>query len=236
MRILTKNIIEDNSSIVMTNADANYPVEALYSNMLEEITQASAGSTLITVGFAADQSVDSIFLGYHNASSITVVLLDQVDVILHTEVFSFPLQRARKYITLLTNVRKIEITINSSAGNVFIGGVMCGKYTQCNNISSPFNIDYLNTSVFEQTDGGQVLFREGLRLAAFNIVLNKNTDAQHDTFVAAYDQVLSGKTFWLDRNEDRELRLPMFGFFNGDLSTSEGNEFIDITTSFKEAR
>lgn len=235
MRLLTKNILEDNSSITMTNFDANYPVERVYSNMLEEYVKASAASTTITITFAVEQRVDAIFFGYHNANNITFVFKDEADVILSTNSFDFPEQKAREYIDAITTVRKIEVTLVSSS-DVFIGNIAVGKYTQCYNVAKPFAISYSNTSKYEQTDGGQVLHRKGVRLASFDLILNKNTEEQYEEFAAAYDEALSGKTFWLDRNEDLQSRKPMFCFFDGDLGTIDNWEFIDINTSVREAR
>ena len=219
----------------MTNADINFPVESLYSNYLEEIAQASGGATTITINFDTPQTMNSYFIGYHNLSNFIITLYDEFSAVLYTDTFTPDKQSIRKYITTVLNVARIELTLAASSA-VFLGSFSCGIFTQLYNIVVPFNIQYVNTSKFEQTDGGQVLHRVGRRLAAFDINLAKNTDEQAEAFEEAYDEVLSGKTFWLDRNEDLDSRQPMFVFFDGDLSTSDIDEFIDLTTSVREAK
>jgi hypothetical protein len=236
MRILTDNIIANNTSISMTNRDPDYDIDNLYSNMLEEIVQSTGSTSTITVNYDSDQTVDSIFFGYHNLNSLVVNFRDVGDSLIDTYTFNFPEQMVRQYIsTALTGIRKIEIII--TAGTiVFLGNFSCGSYTQLYKVQTPINIDYNITGKFEQTHGGQFLNRLGRRLGNMDINLRKNTDEQHDAFFDAFDEVMLGKTFWLDRNEDLSTRQPMFGAFTQQPSTSENNEFIDITTSFSEGR
>ena len=236
MRILTENLISESTTLIMTNPDADFPVEQLYSNMLEEIVQAATSSSTITASFDSDQTLNCLFFGYHNITSITVNFRNISDSIIDTYTLDYPAQMVRYYLTSqITGVRKIEIIITSGA-IVFLGNFSCGIYTQLYNVRQPININYKITSEFEQTNGGQSLNRTGIRLANFDINLGKNTDEEHDTFFEAFDKVMIGKTFWLDRNEDIATRLPKFGIFDAEPSTNENNQFIDIATSFLEAR
>lgn len=236
MRVLTENLISESTILSMTNPDADYPVSQLYSNMLEEIIQAASSSSTITATFDSDQIVNSLFFGYHNMTSITVNFRNVSDSLLDSVIINYPEQSVKYYLTTqLTTVRKIEIII-SSGDIVFLGNFSCGVYTQLYNLEQPININYKITGKFEQTNGGQLLNRKGIRLANFNIILRKNTDEQHDTFFNAFDEVMLGKTFWLDRNEDISSRLPIFGAFDIEPSTNEYNQFIDISTSFLEGR
>jgi hypothetical protein len=235
MRILTRNMIEENSSIAMTNPDGNYPVANIYANMLEDITQASAASSVITVTWAADISVDSFFLGYHNLSSITVVFKDSGGGVLSTTVIAFPGTEVKQYITELTTVRSVEISLVSAVSAAFLGGFSCGNYTQLHNVGKPIKIEHKDTSLFAQTDGGQVLFNTGIRLRGFPIAMNKLTEVQADAFIATYDYVHKGKGFWLDRHEDT-TKKPMYAIFDSDISESEINEFTDLAISVMEAR
>lgn len=237
MRVLTRNLLEEADSLTMTNPNADYPIEQIYSNMLEERLQASDITTTITAIYTNDQIVDAVYFGYHNVSSFVVTLKDSGDSIIESIEQTYPSQRSKIYFSVQrTNVRKIEIILTNAATDVFVGGVTIGAYTQLYNIGKPINIRYKSTSAFEQTDGGQILHRTGRRFANFDILMNKVTEEQHDNFMTAYDYVLTGKTFWLDRHEDLITRLPIFGIFDTEIATSEHNEFIDISTSFLEGR
>jgi len=129
----------------------------------------------------------------------------------------------------------LKITITAAA-TVFIGGFSFGKYTQIYNVSKPFNITHKTSAAYVQTDGGQVLFRNGIRVKTFDIGMNKLSETEYDEFFTAYDYVLTGKTFWLDRNEEVLTRQPLFGIFSSEPETSDNYAKYDISVSFLEAR
>ena len=234
MRILVNNIIENNSSILMSNQDTNYPVENIYTNMLEEIAKSSSSSSTIVINFSEDQSIDSIFFGWHNANSVIFTFKNSSGSVLHTETFSTPKVYAKKYVAKMTDVRSIEVSITSSDGNIFIGNISLGLYTQIYNVKAPISVSHIDTSKFEQSNGGQALYREGITLESFNVNCFKLTDDQVADFKTAFSYVHKGKTFWMDRNED--LDTMTWGFFNKDFNTSRIDTLTSLSFSFMEAR
>jgi len=234
MRILTRNIIEENSSISMTNVDTSFPVENVYSNMLEEIMQASTNSTLITISFDEDVTVNAIFFGFHNASNATFVFKDSSGITLSTISFVTPQIYEKQYISKLTTIRTIEITMNTTEAYLFIGNISCAEYTQLHNIRLPMTVEHIDTSMFSQTYGGQFLYRTGITLQSFNVDCDKITDAQLAEFEAAYAEVHKGKAWWMDRNE--ELDAQIFGAFDANYHTTRRNTLTDLSFSFKESR
>lgn len=234
MRIMTKNILEDNSTIVMTNVDVNYPIKNIYSNMLEEIAQASTSSTLITISFAVDKIVNAIFFGYHNASNATFVFKNSAGAILNTVIFSMPDVYTKQYISELTAVRSVEITLTTSEIYLFVGNISCGKYTQLYNVRVPMTIEHIDTSVFSQTNGGQFLYRTGITVQSFNVDCDNIEDEYVSEFKEAYANVHKGKIFWMDRNED--LNTQILGAFDANYHTTRINTLTDLSFSFKEAK
>ena len=99
MRILTENLISENTTLAMTNPDADDPGSQLYSNMLEEIIQAATSSSLITATFDSDQTIDCLFFGYHNMTTITVNFKNVSDSIIATYTLNYPAQMVRYYLT-----------------------------------------------------------------------------------------------------------------------------------------
>jgi len=234
MRILTNNIIESHDGIGMTNSDINYPVENIYDNALEAICKASTGSSVITIAFASDQIVDSLFFGFHNLSSTVFVFKNSVGTVLDTVTFSSPASNAKEYIDELTTVRSIEITLTSSEVLAFIGGVSCGKYAEVYNVRLPIEVEYVDSSAYTQTSGGQFLYRTGFILQAFTVESMKIDDDQVDEFIAAFSYVHKGKTFWMDRTEDTEDQ--MFCAFVSNYLTTRINELTLLRFSVKEAK
>ena len=234
MRILTRNIIAENSSIVMTNVDPNYVVTNIYSNMLEEIMQSSGNSTLITIAFSEDKIVDSIFFGYHNASNVTFVFKNSGGSTLDTVIFTNPTVYDKEYISKLTTVRSIEITLSTSETYLMIGSVSCGEYTQMHNVRLPMIVEHVDTSVFGQTYGGQFLYRTGITVQSFNVDCDKLTDEEFEEFEDAYAWVHKGKTWWMDRYED--LNKQIFCAFDANYHETRINELTDLSFSIKESR
>lgn len=236
MRIMTNNIIQQNSAISMTNQDTNYPIENLYSNMLEEILQASDNTTTITVTLDEDFVVNSIFFGYHNVTSMTVVLKTAADATIDTIVFSSPEQFTALYVTERTNVAKLVITLTTTAIYVFMGNLSIGDYIQLHNVVVPFTVEHRDTSIFSQTDGGQVLFKTGITLQSFNVDCDKLSDETLLEFKEAYAFVHKGKCFWLDRYEDILTDEPVYGMFDASYHTTRKHTLTDLSFSFTEAK
>ncbi len=234
MRIMTRNVIEENTSITMTNEDVNYPIEALYSNILEEIVQASGNNTLFTISFDEDKIIDSIFFGFHNASNVTFVFKDSGGGILDTVVFTNPEVNAKEYITQLTIVRSIEVTLTTGETYLLIGNISCGQYTQLHNIRLPMLVEHIDTSIFAQTNGAQFLYRTGITVQSFNVDCDKITDSWFDNFKDAYAYVHKGKTWWMDRTEEQDKQI--FGAFDANYHSTRVNTLTDLSFSFKEGR
>jgi len=235
MRIMTRNIIEENSSISMTNADPNHPVERLYSNMLTEYAAPSGAISLITIAFAEDKIANSIFFGYHNLTDVDIVFKNSIGGTIGTVNLNYPELNMKYYMTELDTIRSIEITIETGEAIAFLGNFACGVYTQLGNVAKPRRVEYLDSTEFEQTTGGQSLYNLGTLVQSFNITLTKNTDTQLNAFIAAYMYVRKGKGYWLDRYEDIVLRSPAYGIFSSNFSTEEVNDLTNINFTFTEA-
>lgn len=233
MRILTRNILQKYTTLTMTNEDVNYSKDNFLNNMLEEYSKASSTSSTITLSFDKDVTVNSIFFGYHNASSIVFTFKDSIGSVLLTESFSTPDIYAKKYIEKITTIREIVIDLIST-NNVFIGNISCGEYTQLYNVALPITVEHKDTSVFSLTEGGQSLYRTGITLQSFNIDCVKITDDQVNSFETAYSYVHKGRTFWMDRNEDLDGQL--FGIFDSNYRTTRVNTLTNLSLSFTEAK
>jgi len=235
MRIMTRNIVEENSSIVMTNPDVNHPVGNVYSNMLEEYAASSIATSLITITFLSNKIANSIFFGYHNLTDVDIVFKNSIGGTIGTVNLTYPELNMKHYMDELDTIRSIEITIETGEAVAFLGNFACGVYTQLGNVVKPRRINYIDSTDFEQTTGGQSLYNLGTMLQSFDVGLTKNTDSQLVAFISAYMYVRKGKGFWLDRYEDILLRSPLYGIFSSDFNTDEIDELTNINFTFTEA-
>lgn len=236
MRLLTKNILEDNLTVSMTNPSLNtsLSVENIYANALEEVAQATSGATVITVTFSAPQIVDCIFFAYHNLNSLTVVFYNSLDAVLKSINYGTPEQKVKDYFDTISNVYKIELTLAASTP-AYIGNFACGRYAQLYNVGTPIKITNIDKSYYLQSRAGQVQVNTRNIFKQFQVTLNKNTQEEGSAFIAAYDAARKGKTFWLDRFEDT-TKEALFMYFDKDYTESEYRDFTTYTFSVMEAR
>ncbi len=233
---LDRNGLGDSDmGLSMTNLDPNYTAESLASNMLEDIVQSTGNTSLITANFENDKTIDAIFLGYHNLSVINFVFKDSASAVIATKSIAFPSPNHREYITSMNNVRYVEITIFSST-IVFVGNISLATYTDIPNVVLPMRVSHPNTTLFDQTEGAQFLFRSGVSLKEFDVNCKGTTQNAFDAFVAAFNRVSLGQTWWMDRFEETTSRDPIFGAFTAGYTDSEVNTLVDFNFPFKEAR
>lgn len=235
MRALFYNLIQDAVSVSMTNANLNYPVESCYSSLLEEYVKATDSSSVVTVLFDEDKTIDTIAFGYHNLNNISFVFKNASASVLATESVSLPLLNDIVYITELTTVRSIEITVTSADSEVMFGNISCGVYTELPNFAKP-QITYVDTGTYDTTDGGQVLSYKGTLLESYTIQLQRITKAEALAIRSAYSEIGKGITFWLDRLVEDDTALPTFGCIVDDIVLYENNELVDLMMNFMEAR
>jgi hypothetical protein len=83
MRILSDNY-SLTSTFSSTGTNTSYPLANLKSPFLEEIWKGLDADETITINFGTSKPVDCVYLGYTNATSITVKLYNSSDVLLYT--------------------------------------------------------------------------------------------------------------------------------------------------------
>jgi hypothetical protein len=207
MRILFNDLIKS-ANISATNGSDNYPASNIAHPFLFKRFQTIATTSLITIAWSADVSVDSLFYGHHNISSMIVRLKDSGGVVLETVNVTSPTDRGKVYFSQVwDNVRRIELDI-TGPNPTKLGGVGCGVYYQ--------NIDFLNdapesgrrTGNFSKSPGGQSnnLYIKPLKTFAFSF----------------RDRLTADKKIWLDLNDEYGR-----GPFWFDI-TEDNNEFLPV--------
>lgn len=236
MRVLTRNELKYAASLVMTNPDTIYPVENLYAQFKNQRAQSSTASTTITATWTSPIVVDCMFFGKHNANSIVVNLYNDVDVLIFTETLFEPVQDCRIYFSVLDNVARMTVTLNAFDA-AYLGSLSLGKYYQMKNITAGYTTEYIDTSIFEQSPGGQTAQQAGVLLRSFSIACAKINATERNAFIAAYMEVLRGGTFWLDQYEDLSCadEPPLFGLFISNILETKLNGLYDLSTKFSEA-
>jgi hypothetical protein len=85
-------ILFDNYSLTSTltalHADANYPVSNLKHDFLKKIFKSTEASDTITIAFGSAKTVDCCYIGFTNATTITLTLYNSSDTVLYTQAIS----------------------------------------------------------------------------------------------------------------------------------------------------
>jgi len=155
MKILFKNILEKNTGITASNQSINYPVVNLLHQFLKIRYKSSTTSALITVDFDTDQSMDCFFWGFHQLTSLTLVLKNSGGgTLLTVPVSTAPNSQVDSvYFAEQTTVRSIELTVNGASG-FFLGGIGAGSCYTMPNFLSTYPIGNLDsTTVISSPDG-----------------------------------------------------------------------------------
>jgi hypothetical protein len=269
MKILFENFamldVVDPPTYTSLTASSNYPVENLGHMFLRKRYQNVGGSDTVRVTFHEDETVNSFFIGYHNArylsllaedgdywlteegdewivttSEIVINLYNYAGVLLYTSTMNLTNQFEAIHFADVANVRYAEIVLDwegLSAG--FIGGIGIGY---CYEMPEPFAdwIDGLeDNSITEQSLTGQAMqdYVEPKILRPFNF-----HHVPHADFLAIKNAIAAagkGRPLWVDFTEDNHaLFLPGYMLLeNGieSLEREEGGKW-SFSLTFKEAR
>lgn len=112
------------STITATTEDANYPLTNLKHDFLKKIYKATDTTATITLDFGSAKTVDCVYLGYTNATAITITLYSATDVVLHTQ--SITPAYIGAVFTAVASCRKLAVAI-TAATNVYVGNIGVGN-------------------------------------------------------------------------------------------------------------
>jgi len=209
MKILFKNIIENNSGISATNQSLNYPVGNIAHPFLKKRFKSTGTTSLIIIDFDTDQCVSCFFWGYHSMTSFDVEFKNSVGTVLHTlNITTTPnTQVDSEYFPEITTVRSIEMTINDSTG-VYLGGLGAGCCFTMPNFISEYKKGNQDSSFDVESNDGQSLQNYskpkrvyGLNFGALN---DETTNLINDEYVL----VGIGKPLYIDIFENLQSKEP----------------------------
>lgn len=270
MKILFDNYaridIEDPTVYSSLDASTNYPVANLGHPFLRKRYQNVTGADTITVTFAADETVNSFFVGYHNAreeirltedgddriteegdlrlistSKLTMNLYSYAGVLLYTEDLYLTNQFEAIHFAAVENVRYATIVIDwSGLGAGYLGGIGLGL---CYTMPDP-QADWLDgkedNSTAESSLTGQAMqdYVEPQTLRVFNF--NAVPEATYQSIKDSIYAIGKGRPVWIDFTElDHTFFLPGYFTIENGIEGAKrvpGKKTWSFTLTFKEAR
>jgi len=237
MRILTDNLLLD-ASLSMTNPSSTYPVANVVHPFKAKVAKSSGITTVVTGSFALNRDINCACIGNHNCISVVVKLYNSSSTLLATFTNNAPVDNDIMYFaTTYANVASITFTC-TSISTLAIGALSCGKYVQVYNLVSGYEVEYEDTSSYEQSQNGQVTQYAGTILRSFGISLININAENRGLFQDAYGIVLKGFPFWLDQYEGvvNTIEPPIFGYFTESILEVNKQGLYSLSTSFKEAK
>ena len=235
MRLAWNNLLKTASSISATNEDANYEIENVYSKWKKQKFQADTTSSVVTIAWAADQTISCIGWAYHNMSGISAVMKNAAAATLATWAPTPTYQTDVSYQTELTTVRSIVITI-TSASTLYLGGLFFGTYLDVDKEPTQA-LPYKSTANITKSLGGQVAGRTGVILRSAPLTFPYITNTQRVAFETAYDSLQELYPFWLDLWQSSHATFqPIYGHFTSGINTSkDNNQAVTVSFDFEEA-
>jgi len=241
------NIIADNKintgTLTATNSNSNFPVNNLYSRFLRlPYKSTSTTPVTITMIFDMDYDIDCGVIGYHNLTSMKIILYDSLDIVLHDSgvIPMWPGYDGVYYTdSTIENVRKVEVLLLSTDSLFYeVGNIFITKKINLPCIKTPSFDPGLGGS-YDKSITGQITGTYSTKIRSFGVGL---TDISHDKKNELEDMALRHGNFipfWIDLyEENHEKYQPVFVNLEnlGEFEKKTGDFIYDTSLEFQECK
>jgi hypothetical protein len=265
MNVLFDNKIL-NATLSASNENANFPIDNLKSDFLRERFQSTDASDTITVTFDNVTSLDCLFWGYTNMTSMTVVLKDDLGNTIDTIYFSggdvahyygydsgyygytdyyygyFDRLAGETVYDPVSwyfptiEVKSIEIAIEA-VDNVYLGGLATGKVASIKEPLNDWDEDFEDLSIITESEAGQVQQLYNRPLRVYNWTIVNNTREEMNEILDLYKEYGIGHHIWVDPFEDNhEFMTPLYAVLTNSIAASKDGYLYSFNFDIKEAR
>ena len=150
MRILFDNILLS-STLSSINPNVSYPIDNIKDDFLKVIYKATATTDTVTIDFASIKSIDCFYIGFTNASGITLRLYSALDVLLATKTIN-PATSGGVF-SQVNDAAYATVSL-SATDNLYIGSIGIGNtYTMPNPLNSVIKKKVDNSKNYISPDG-----------------------------------------------------------------------------------
>lgn len=234
MRILFNNLIDD-GDISSTDESLNYPATNISHPFLKKRFQSTSTTSTITILFGSDQSINCLFYGEHNLTSLTIRLKDSGGVTLLTINVTGPTDRGREYFEQYDNVRSVELDL-VGPDPVKLGGVGLGVYYQNLNFLSGYPQSGRITGRISKSPSGQTLVNRVKPLRTYSFTFRDREKDGKDEWLENIDNYAPGP-LWMDLTEcDIDFLEVIYASINGYPGAIRNGRRYDNALSIEEAR
>jgi hypothetical protein len=239
MRICYNNQLEEANNLSMTNLESGSYVSNLYHPYLELAANCTSVETVITGSWTDSTSVNSIAVGYHNASFCHVVMYDIDSNVICDNTFTLETYDSIYYDCEVKNAYGFSLTFTGGEP-IYIGYVFIGEYQELPGFDIGGSFDYEIRSQEQQSLAGQrygVFYKP---LKGFKITWARLTNNDRMIlldFAAAVQTVKGHMVDFFPDSHDEEP--PCYVCLDKSLDITKRDEsyfYYKITATWKEAR
>lgn len=263
MRILFENYALE-ATVTSTNASTNYPPGNLVHPFLRKRYQNLDGSDTITITFPADRTVDSVFLGYHNAdeeellteggdvitteqddpllivsANLTVKLFNLAGTQLYENNIVMLNQFEAIHFTALNFVRRVTIVIDwqGLGKKGYLGGVGVGLSYDMPYFNAEWSNGMLDNTVVNRSLVGQVLQNYIEPQDTKTFTWNGVLPDIFTEIKTLVKQTGTGRPIWVDFfEESHEIVAPIYATIGGIEGAQKNKGTYTFSMTFTEAR
>lgn len=230
MRILFQNDAI-NAALSALHVDSNYPLSNLNHSFLKKIFKSTQNTDTVTITFSTVKSINCVYVGFTNATSITARMYDISSVLLSTEILN--MDKPSSVFTPVGSVKYITLTFAAAAA-VYVGTIGTGLNYTMPNPNATVVKDYVDNSSENSSADGQYMINkiEWLRKVPASFYVYDLDE--YNLIYAAFSSV--DRPVWVDFYEETVNAInPIYGIVK--LGTPKKTERIfsfDLTVT--EAR
>lgn len=249
------------ASISAGNAEANFPAANVIHPALKKRFQSTANSDTMTFSFSENKTINSFFLGWTNADTVTVTLKNSGGSTLYTETktitrpdgpIDYRYQSGALMLGLyvetqyevfesfhlpeLDTVRTVTVQASTSEATLFIGGVGFGSAVTFKDPGAAWDNTFDDNSKFTETTDGQGHQNYFRPLSVYSFEFSGLSYELKNDYRLLYLNTAKGAHVWGDFFEgNHDYMAPGYYSVQG-FSQDKKSKYFSVKLSLKEAR
>ena len=231
MRVLFDNLIYD-ATLTANNANGSYPVTNLIAAAVKKIYKSTSTSSEITIAFDDAKTIDSFYLAYTNATSITMSLYNSSDSLLYSTTITT--DKLGKVFTPIDNVSYIVVNLGSSE-TLYIGTVGVGKSYTMPDPDNGIVTKPIDNSTREFSTGGQLFINRIPVRKTFDTTISNILVDDYNAIFALWANLKHPA--WVDVYEETSgIINPMVSDIVMDAEPTQSWKRYSLTLTFTEVK
>ena len=215
------------ATLTATSEDASYPLENLFHKWKKKLFKATTTTTTITITLAAEMTINSFFMLYHNTSACEVRLYHDANLL-----DTWTVTHDSWHVSVAT-VTSVQVDLTSSA-TIYVGSMFVGGSIDSNKEASQ-DMPLMSTDNPTFSSDYQVSGKEGSILRSANVSVPLLTATERKALETMFKDVGLTKPFFLDLWESSATSFePLYGVITGSFGVQHTYDSDTVSFNFQE--